>query len=90
MHASIAPSVGLAQWDGDSVRVWSHSQGIHSLRPEIAGALGLDPAAVEVEHVENAGCYGHNAADDAAFDAVLLARAAPGVPCRCGGPGPTS
>jgi len=36
--------------------------------------------AVSVEHVENAGCYGHNAADDAAFDAVLLARSVPGRP----------
>ena len=35
--------------------------------------------AVVVEHAENAGCYGHNAADDAAFDAVLLARAVPGA-----------
>ena len=58
----------------------SHSQGIHGLRDAIAAALDLDPATVVVEHVENAGCYGHNAADDAAFDAVLLARAAPGRP----------
>ena len=80
VHASIAPSVGLARWDDETLRVWSHSQGIHPLRAAIAQALGLDPAAVEVEHVENAGCYGHNAADDAAFDAVLLARAVPGRP----------
>jgi nicotinate dehydrogenase subunit B len=32
--------------------------------------------------VEGAGCYGHNAADDAAFDAVLLARSLPGRPVR--------
>jgi hypothetical protein len=37
---------------------------------------------VVVEHVENAGCYGHNGADDAAFDAVLLARAVPGRPVQ--------
>jgi CO/xanthine dehydrogenase Mo-binding subunit len=79
-HASIAPSAGLAQWTEEGLRVWSHSQGIHPLRDAIAQALGLDPATVEVEHVENAGCYGHNAADDAAFDAVLLARAVPGRP----------
>ena len=79
-HGSIAPSVGLAVWGGDEVRVWSHSQGIHQLRLAIADALALDPTAVEVEHVESAGCYGHNAADDAAFDAVLLARAVPGLP----------
>ncbi|MDI6912271.1 molybdopterin cofactor-binding domain-containing protein [Nocardioides sp.] len=80
VHASIAPSVGLARWGDGTLRAWSHSQGIHPLRAAIAQALALDPAAVEVEHVENAGCYGHNAADDAAFDAVLLARAVPGRP----------
>jgi nicotinate dehydrogenase subunit B len=79
-HASIAPSCGMAQWTGERVHVWSHSQGIHGLRDAIAQALGLDAALVSVEHVENAGCYGHNAADDAAFDAVLLARAVPGRP----------
>lgn len=79
-HASIAPSAGLALWDDAGVHVRSHSQGIHGLRDAIAAALDLDPATVEVEHVENAGCYGHNAADDAAFDAVLLARAVPGRP----------
>ncbi|KRF34809.1 molybdopterin cofactor-binding domain-containing protein [Nocardioides sp. Soil805] len=79
-HASIAPSAGLATWTDDGVHVRSHSQGIHGLRDAIAAALDLDPGTVVVEHVENAGCYGHNAADDAAFDAVLLARAVPGRP----------
>jgi nicotinate dehydrogenase subunit B len=77
-HASIAPSAGMAVWDDDGLRVWSHSQGIHGLRDAIAATLDLDRSTVVVEHVENAGCYGHNAADDAAFDAVLLARAVPG------------
>ena len=67
-------------WTDDGVHVSSHSQGIHALRDAIATTLGLDRATVVVEHVENAGCYGHNAADDAAFDAVLLARAVPGRP----------
>ena len=81
VHASIAPSCGMAQWDEHGgLHVWSHSQGIHNLRTAIAAALDLDPATVQVEHVENAGCYGHNGADDAAFDAVLLARAARGRP----------
>ena len=35
-----------------------------------------------VHHVEGAGAYGHNGADDAALDAVLLARAVPGRPVR--------
>jgi len=81
-HASIAPSSAMARWsdDGSAVHVWSHSQGIHALRAAIAGALTLELGSVSVEHVESAGCYGHNAADDAAFDAVLLARAVPGRP----------
>lgn len=79
-HASIAPSAGLARWDDDALHVWSHSQGIGPLRLAIVQALGLEPGRVVVEHVENAGCYGHNGADDAAFDAVLLARAVPGSP----------
>lgn len=80
-HASIAPSCGLARWEPDGrLSVWSHSQGIHRLRDAIARALNLDPDVVSVQHVENAGSYGHNGADDAAFDAVLLARTVPGRP----------
>jgi nicotinate dehydrogenase subunit B len=80
-HASIAPSCGVARWEEDgTLSVWSHSQGVHRLRDAIAQALDLDASRVVVEHAQNAGCYGHNAADDAAFDAVLLARAVPGRP----------
>jgi nicotinate dehydrogenase subunit B len=81
-HASIAPSCAVARWDGDGVTVWSHSQGIFALRGALAAGLGLDPARVTVHHVEGAGVYGHNAADDAAADAVLLAREVPGRPVR--------
>jgi CO/xanthine dehydrogenase Mo-binding subunit len=81
-HASIAPSCGLARWDGEDLRVWSHSQNVFALRSAIAQALGLDAERVTVEHVESAGAYGHNGADDAAFDAVLLARAVAGCPVQ--------
>ncbi|MBO0729841.1 MAG: xanthine dehydrogenase family protein molybdopterin-binding subunit, partial [Acidimicrobiaceae bacterium] len=85
-HASIAPSCAMAQWnaEGDEVHIWSHSQSIYGLRLAVATALGLEPRRVTVAHVENAGCYGHNGADDAAFDAALLARAAPGRPVLVG------
>jgi nicotinate dehydrogenase subunit B len=81
-HASIAPSCGLALWDGGRLSVWSHSQGVYKLRTAIARLQGLAEQDVVVQHVEGAGCYGHNAADDAAYDAVLLARAVPGRPVR--------
>jgi CO/xanthine dehydrogenase Mo-binding subunit len=72
----------VAQWDGPSLRVWSHSQNVHALRRAIAAALDVDAGRVAVWHVEGAGCYGHNGADDAAFDAVLLARSVPGRPVQ--------
>jgi CO/xanthine dehydrogenase Mo-binding subunit len=79
-HASMSPSCGAAVWDDAGVHVWSSTQNVFGLRAAIAQALSLDAGAVAVEHVESAGAYGHNAADDAAFDAVLLARAVPGRP----------
>jgi len=81
-HASMAPSCGIARWDDGQVTVWSHTQGPFALRGAIATGLGLAPGQVTVNHVEGAGAYGHNGADDAAMDAVLLARAMPGHPVR--------
>jgi CO/xanthine dehydrogenase Mo-binding subunit len=81
-HASVAPSCAIARWDGRSVTVWCHSQGIFLLRDAIAAGLGLGAAQVTVHYVEGAGVYGQNGADDVALDAVLLARAVPGQPVR--------
>jgi nicotinate dehydrogenase subunit B len=81
-HASMAPSCAVARWDGQRVTVWSHSQGVFALRGAIAAGLRLAAGQVTVNHVEGAGAYGHNGADDAALDAVLLARAVPGHPVR--------
>lgn len=81
-HASIAPSCAMAQWSGDRVHVWTHSQGVYFLRADLALVLKLPPENITVEHMEGAGCYGHNAADDVALDAVLLAKAGGGRPVR--------
>jgi CO/xanthine dehydrogenase Mo-binding subunit/aerobic-type carbon monoxide dehydrogenase small subunit (CoxS/CutS family) len=81
-HASMAPSCAIARWDGESVAVWCHSQGIFPLRAAIAAGLGLAAGQVTVHYVEGAGVYGHNGADDVALDAVLLARAVPGRAVR--------
>jgi CO/xanthine dehydrogenase Mo-binding subunit len=81
-HASIAPSCAMAQWNGDRVHVWTHSQGVYFLRADLALVLRLPLDNITVEHMEGAGCYGHNAADDVALDAVLLAKAASNRPVR--------
>ena len=81
-HASIGPSCALAQFEGDKLIIWSHSQGIFNLRHDLAMALGMPEEGVVVRHAEGAGCYGHNGADDVALDAALLARAAGSRPVR--------
>jgi len=81
-HASIGPSCALAQYQGDELIVWSHSQGIFNLRRDLSLALGMPEEAIIVRHAEGAGCYGHNGADDVALDAALLTRAAGSRPVR--------
>ena len=81
-HGSIGPSCAVARYapkgDATQLEVWTHSQGIFNLRADLALILELPAQAITVNHVEGAGCYGHNGADDVACDAALLARAVPG------------
>lgn len=86
-HASIGPSCAIARWNGARLEVWTHSQAIQNLRDDLVLALAreAEPVAREhiaVHHLEGAGCYGHNGADDVALDAVLMALRCPGRPVR--------
>ena len=72
-HASIGPACALAQSDAQGLQVWSHSQGVFNLRDQIAQALQRPCEQVRVQHASGAGCYGHNGADDVAFDAAFIA-----------------
>jgi nicotinate dehydrogenase subunit B len=74
-HASIGPSCALAEYTAGKLTIWSHTQGPHHLRGQIAKVLGMAVDEVQVIHRDGAGCYGHNGADDVALDAALLARA---------------
>jgi len=81
-HASIGPSCAVARFEGDQVEVFSHTQGPYNLRADIAKTLRCPLEKVIIRHMEGAGCYGHNGADDVALEAVLIARAAGGKPVR--------
>ncbi|MGH8622266.1 MAG: xanthine dehydrogenase family protein molybdopterin-binding subunit, partial [Burkholderiales bacterium] len=81
-HAALGPSCAVARFEDGRYTVWTHSQGVFPLRRDLAPVLGVDEKHVAVIHMDGAGCYGHNGADDAALDAVLLARAVPGRPVR--------
>lgn len=80
MHGALAPSAALAEWTGERLILQSHSQGIYPLRAAIAGSLGLTTDQVEITHLPGSGCYGHNGADDATFEAALIAMAHPNTP----------
>ena len=76
-YGSIAPSCALAQYQAGKLTVWTHSQGVFELRKWLGHTLGIDAAQISVLHRQGAGCYGHNSADDAAFDAAFVAMRVP-------------
>ena len=81
-HASIGPSCAVAQLQGDTMTIWTHTQGVFPDRQAIAEMLGMPADKVHCIHVQGSGCYGHNGADDAAADAALIASHMPGRPVR--------
>jgi CO/xanthine dehydrogenase Mo-binding subunit len=81
-HASMAPSCAVAQVKDGKYTVWTHSQGVFPLRRDLAMVLRVPAESITCTHVEGAGCYGHNGADDVALDAILVARATGGRPVK--------
>lgn len=81
-HASLGPSCALAKFEDGHLTIWSHGQGMHPLRRNIAEVLKIPLEAISLQHVDGPGCYGHNGADDAALDAALIAREMPGRTIR--------
>jgi nicotinate dehydrogenase subunit B len=79
-HASIGLCCAVAHLDGDTLTVWSHTQGPYPLRAAIARMLDRAPETITVIHMPGAGSYGHNGADDVAVDAAIVAAALPGGP----------
>ena len=74
-HGSIGPSCAVAEIKDGKVTCWSSSQGTHDLRQQLAAMLSMPDTDVRAIYLEGSGCYGRNGHEDAAADAVLLARA---------------
>jgi CO/xanthine dehydrogenase Mo-binding subunit len=86
-HASIGLCCAVAMYKPrQELRVWTHSQGVYNLRKDLFLALGerlgFGLEQFIVIHVQGAGCYGHNGADDVAFDAARVAAEQPNIPIR--------
>jgi nicotinate dehydrogenase subunit B len=73
-HGSIGPSCAVAEIKDGKITVWTASQQTHLLRKQLANMLQAKPEDVRCIYVEGSGCYGRNGHEDAAADAVLLAR----------------
>jgi nicotinate dehydrogenase subunit B len=78
MHASLGPSAAMALVEDEHLMLWSQSQGVELLKLSVAQALRMPGSNIDAVHVEGAGCYGHNGADDVAMDAALVAKHLPG------------
>jgi nicotinate dehydrogenase subunit B len=74
-HGSIGPSCAVAEFEKGKLTCWTASQATHTLRKQLAAMLGVADESVRCIYVDGAGCYGRNGHEDAAADAVLLARA---------------
>jgi nicotinate dehydrogenase subunit B len=82
LHGAIGPSCAVAEMSDGKLLLHTHSQGVFPLRRALHNVLKLGEENIRCVHMEGAGCYGHNGADDVALDAALLARALPGTPVR--------
>jgi nicotinate dehydrogenase subunit B len=80
-HGSIGPSCAVAEVKGGKVTCWTASQATHLLQKQIAQMLGISERDVRCIYIEGSGCYGRNGHEDAAADAILVAKAI-GKPVR--------
>jgi nicotinate dehydrogenase subunit B len=81
LHGMLGPSTAVADFRGDSVTVWSGTQGPFRTRKAISDMLRMPEENIRVIFREESGCYGRLSPDDAPLDAVLLSRAV-GKPVR--------
>ena len=77
MHGAIGPACGIAHYDAGKLQVWTHSQGVFPFRSALSTMLSIDEKNIRVVGIPGAGCFGHNASDDAAADAAIIARELP-------------
>lgn len=80
-HATMEPPAALANVTADGAEIWAPVQSPYGTRQMIAGALGLDEAAVKVHTTLLGGGFGRKSKCDYAIEAALLSRQL-GAPVR--------
>ena len=81
-HGSIGPSCAVASFAADGqLTCWTASQATHNLVKQLATMLAMPADKIRCIYIDGSGCYGRNGHEDAAADAVMMAKAV-GQPVR--------
>ncbi len=76
------PKAAIAEWDGDTLHLWSPSQGMPGLRDQLAGLTGLAPANIRVHADDVGGAFGIRGAAYPEYAALALAARHAGRPVK--------
>ena len=77
MHGPIGPSAACAIFDNHNFTIFSHSQALYDLKFSISKYFSINEDKVTLNYVPGSGCYGHNGADDVAFEVAVLSKEFP-------------
>jgi isoquinoline 1-oxidoreductase subunit beta len=80
-HASLEPQNCTAEVRGSKVEIWAPTQNPETGRPQVAKALGLDPADITIHLVRCGGGFGRRLQVDYMVEAALIAKQA-GAPVK--------
>ena len=75
-HVPLEPRAALAQWEGDSLTVWTGTQRPFGVRSELAEAFRISEDHVRVLMPDTGSAYGGKHSGETAIEAARLARAA--------------
>ncbi|HLJ13521.1 MAG TPA: molybdopterin cofactor-binding domain-containing protein [Bryobacteraceae bacterium] len=75
-HAPLEPRAAVAEWNGDTLTVWTGTQRPFGVRTELAEAFHLPEDKVRVIVPDTGAAYGGKHTGDAALEAARLAKAA--------------
>ena len=76
VHAHLEPQAALADWQPDKLRLWVGTQLPIYTRTEVAKAMGLKEAQIEIMPTYLGGGFGRKYGSDVAISAARLSRAA--------------
>ena len=77
MHGPIGPSCACAIFENKKLKIYSHSQALYDLKVILVKFFKMKEEDVTLFFSPGSGCYGHNGADDAAFEAAILSKEMP-------------